>query len=49
MDLLKNPVLVFLALIMLPSCATASFARLDNMTSQGEYAEGLARLEKEKR
>ncbi|GHV90688.1 hypothetical protein AGMMS50268_11910 [Spirochaetia bacterium] len=47
--MLKNSVLLFLVLIIFSSCATASFARVDNLAGQGEYPESLNYLEKEKR
>lgn len=41
--------LVFLVLLIFSSCATNSFGRLDRMTAQGEYADGMDYLEKEKK
>jgi hypothetical protein len=49
MDMLKNSIIFFLVLVVFSSCATTSFAKLDNMADEGEYPEGLTYLEKEKR
>ncbi|GHV60342.1 hypothetical protein AGMMS49587_01330 [Spirochaetia bacterium] len=49
MGVLKNSVLVFLVLIILPSCATVPFARVDGPLGSGDYAESAALIEKNKK
>ncbi|GHT67446.1 hypothetical protein FACS1894110_12960 [Spirochaetia bacterium] len=49
MGVLKNPILFFLVLIMLSSCATAPFSHVDGVLRDGDYAESAALLEKHKK
>ncbi|GHV53286.1 hypothetical protein AGMMS49579_11780 [Spirochaetia bacterium] len=49
MGVLKNPVLFFLVLIMLSSCAAAPFSRVDGPLGSGDYAGSAALVEKHKK